>query len=195
MTMAIASPDTVTQAAALLRAGKLVAFPTETVYGLGADATDGAAVARVYAAKGRPTFNPLIVHVAEARWVAGMALPDGRFDKLARTFWPGPLTLIMRRRPDTTVAALASAGLDTIAVRAPDHPVALDILRAAATQGGEALHLDDALDEDSESRWFSLAKRRARDGRPGGRLAGDRRQGARGSRIARGQGDSVKIGE
>src|SRR5262249_22215642 len=88
-----ASHDAIQEAAEILRAGGLVAFPTETVYGLGGDATHGESVARVYAAKGRPTFNPLIVHVARPRWVAGLAEPDGRFDKLARRFWPGPLTM------------------------------------------------------------------------------------------------------
>ncbi len=125
-----ASPDAIAQAAEHLRAGELVAFPTETVYGLGGDATHAESVARVYAAKGRPSFNPLIVHVAHARWVLGMAQPDGRFDKLARTFWPGPLTMVLRRRADTPVAELVSGGLDTIAVRAPDHPVAQALLTA-----------------------------------------------------------------
>jgi L-threonylcarbamoyladenylate synthase len=87
-------------------------------------------VARVFAAKGRPSFNPLIVHVAEPTWVAGMAEPDGRFDKLARAFWPGPLTLVMKRRADCPVSRLVSAGLNTIAVRSPDHAVARDLLRA-----------------------------------------------------------------
>ena len=121
---------TIGQAAEALRAGKLVAFPTETVYGLGADATNAAAVARVFAVKGRPTFNPLIAHVADASWVAGLAHGDPRFDQLARRFWPGPLALILRRRDDTSVVDLVSAGLDTIAVRAPDHPVALELLNA-----------------------------------------------------------------
>ncbi len=125
-----ASHDTIQQAADILRAGGLVAFPTETVYGLGGDATQGEAVARIYAAKGRPQFNPLIVHVARPHWVAGMAEPDGRFDKLTRKFWPGPLTLVLRRRGDTPVSELVSAGLDTIAVRSPDHAVAQDLLNA-----------------------------------------------------------------
>src|SRR5262249_54044755 len=77
---------------------------------------------------GRPSFNPLIVHVAERTWVAGLAEPDGRFDKLARAFWPGPLTLVMKRRADCPVSELASAGLDTIAVRSPDHPIARALL-------------------------------------------------------------------
>jgi L-threonylcarbamoyladenylate synthase len=114
-------------AARILRDGGLLAFPTETVYGLGADATNGVAVARVFAAKGRPSFNPLIAHVrdlAEARALAEFnddALRLGRF-------WPGPLTLVLPRRPGCPVADLATAGLDTIAVRVPDHPVAQALL-------------------------------------------------------------------
>ncbi len=117
-------------AARVLAAGGLVAFPTETVYGLGADATNGEAVARLYDAKGRPSFNPLIAHVADA----GAALALARFDpaaqRLAAAFWPGPLTLVLPKRADCPVAALATAGLDTIAVRVPGHPVAHDILAA-----------------------------------------------------------------
>jgi L-threonylcarbamoyladenylate synthase len=129
VTPVAATDATIAEAARLLRAGKLVALPTETVYGLAADATQGEAVARIYEAKGRPSFNPLIVHVAERTWVAGLAEPDGRFDKLARAFWPGPLTLVMKRRSDCPVSELVSAGLDTIAVRAPDHPTAQSVLR------------------------------------------------------------------
>jgi L-threonylcarbamoyladenylate synthase len=130
MSIAAPSPEVITQAAAILRGGGLVAFPTETVYGLGGDATQDSAVEKIYAAKGRPAFNPLIVHVGAREWVAGLALPDGRFDKLARTFWPGPLTLVMHRRADAPVSSIISAGRDTIAVRMPDHPVARDILTA-----------------------------------------------------------------
>jgi len=128
--LAAPTPETIAEAAALLRAGQLVAFPTETVYGLGGDATQDVAVKAIYAAKGRPAFNPLIVHVGAPEWVAGIARPDGRFDKLARAFWPGPLTLVMLRRPDTPVSALVSAGRDSVAVRMPDHPVARNILAA-----------------------------------------------------------------
>lgn len=117
-------------AAAALRGGRLVAFPTETVYGLGADATSGTAVALVYAAKGRPAFNPLITHVADA--AHAMAL--GRFSddarKLAEAFWPGPLTLVVPRSGNCPVSLLASAGLDSIALRVPAHPVALAFLKA-----------------------------------------------------------------
>jgi L-threonylcarbamoyladenylate synthase len=120
------------QAAALaLREGKLVAFPTETVYGLGADATNDKAVALVYAAKGRPAFNPLITHVpdAEAAFALGEFTEDAQ--KLARAFWPGPLSLVVPRKADCPVSLLASAGLDSIAIRVPSHPVALDLLKAA----------------------------------------------------------------
>ncbi len=130
MTIAAAGPESVAEGARILRGGGLVAFPTETVYGLGGDATDGKAVARIFAAKGRPTFNPLIVHVAARAWVADLAETDARFEKLAAAFWPGPLTLILRRRQDCPASDLVSAGLDTIAVRMPDHAVAQELLRA-----------------------------------------------------------------
>src|ERR1043165_4430283 len=112
-----ANRDTIAAATRVLSDGGLVAFPTETVYGLGADATNGAAVARLYAAKGRPRFNPLIVHVADRT----AAQPLGKFDAaaaaLAAAFWPGPLTLVLPNTDDCPVAELATAGLDTIAVR------------------------------------------------------------------------------
>jgi len=122
--------DAVGEAARILRGGGLVAFPTETVYGLGADATQGKAVARIYEAKGRPSFNPLIVHVGGADWVNGLAVSDARFEKLAHAFWPGPLTLVMKRSASCPASELVSAGLDSIGLRCPDHPVALDILKA-----------------------------------------------------------------
>ena len=114
-----------------LRRGQLVAFPTETVYGLGADATNDAAVARLYAAKGRPSFNPLISHVAEtqAAFELGNFSDDAR--KLAKAFWPGPLTLVVPRAADCPVSLLASAGLPSLALRVPDHPLALQLLAAA----------------------------------------------------------------
>ena len=112
-----------------LAGGGLVAFPTETVYGLGADATNPAAIARLYQAKGRPAFNPLIAHVGDL----AAAREIGRFDaaatRLAEAFWPGPLTLVLPKTPDCAVADLATAGLDTVAVRVPEHPVAREILR------------------------------------------------------------------
>lgn len=122
----------VERAAALLRAGELVAFPTETVYGLGADARNGRAVAAVFEAKGRPHFNPLICHFPDAAAAFAEALPDGRARALAERFWPGPLTLVLPRRAECRVDLLAGAGLDTIAVRVPAHPLALALLRAAA---------------------------------------------------------------
>jgi L-threonylcarbamoyladenylate synthase len=118
----------IADAARCLAEGGLVAFPTETVYGLGADATNGAAVARLYAAKGRPSFNPLIAHVFDLAAARRLALFDASAEKLAKAFWPGPLTLVLKKRPGCPVADLATAGLDSIAVRVPQHPVALGIL-------------------------------------------------------------------
>ena len=120
----------VAEAATCLAAGGLVAFPTETVYGLGADATDGKAVARLYAAKGRPSFNPLIAHVADLKAARALANFDETAERLAAAFWPGPLTLVLKRSANCPVADLATAGLDSIAVRVPDHPVASALLRA-----------------------------------------------------------------
>jgi L-threonylcarbamoyladenylate synthase len=124
------SPDTIAKAAAILRDGGLVAFPTETVYGLGGDATQDASVEKIYAAKGRPSLNPLIVHVGARAWVNDIAQIDARFEKLASAFWPGPLTFVMLRRADCAVSKIVSAGLNSIAVRMPDHPVAHDLLLA-----------------------------------------------------------------
>ncbi len=126
-----ATAESIAEGAKILRAGGLVAFPTETVYGLGGDATQGKTVARIFEAKGRPAFNPLIVHVADISWVADLAETEGRFEKLARAFWPGPLTLVLRRRAGCPASELVSAGLDSIAVRMPNHPVALELLRGA----------------------------------------------------------------
>jgi L-threonylcarbamoyladenylate synthase len=120
-------------AAALIRAGELVAFATETVYGLGADARNGEAVAGIFEAKGRPHFNPLICHFPDAEAAWAEVRPDGRAWKLAEAFWPGPLTLVLPRRADCRVALLAGAGLDTLAVRVPAHEGALALLRAAGT--------------------------------------------------------------
>jgi L-threonylcarbamoyladenylate synthase len=126
-----ATPEAIAQAAAVLRAGGLVAFPTETVYGLGADATSGLAVAALYAAKGRPSFNPLIVHVPETAAASAIAVMTPLAQTLAAAFWPGPLTLVLARRANRIIADLATAGLDTIAVRVPAHPIAQALLRAA----------------------------------------------------------------
>ncbi len=120
----------IARAAEVLRQGSLVAFPTETVYGLGADACSDAAVARVFAAKGRPQFNPLISHVADlaAAEKLGVFTPAARV--LAQAFWPGPLTIVVERAPDCPVSLLASAGLSSIALRVPSHPVAQALLRS-----------------------------------------------------------------
>jgi len=125
------SPAALARAAALLRAGALVAFPTETVYGLGADARDGRAVAGIYAAKGRPSFNPLITHLPDAEAAFAEVVADDRARALAARFWPGPLTLVLPRRPDSRIDPLTAAGLDTLAVRVPAHPLALALLREA----------------------------------------------------------------
>jgi L-threonylcarbamoyladenylate synthase len=126
----MASPEDIAAAAQALREGKLVAFPTETVYGLGADATNDAAVARVYAAKRRPSFNPLIAHVPDsaAAFALGQFGPEAK--ALAQAFWPGPLSIVVPRGASCPVSLLASAGLDSIAIRVPSHPVALDLLKA-----------------------------------------------------------------
>lgn len=125
------SPDeeVVRRAVALLRQGELVAIPTETVYGLAGDARSDAAVARIFSAKGRPTFNPLICHVHSLDVLRDEVEISDKAKALAETFWPGPLTLVLPRRSGGSVSLLASAGLDTLAVRVPQHPVALEILR------------------------------------------------------------------
>jgi L-threonylcarbamoyladenylate synthase len=120
--------DAIDAAIACLSRGGLVAFPTETVYGLGADATDGRAVARLYAAKGRPAFNPLIAHVPDRNAAEMIARFDTDAARLAEALWPGPLTLVLPKAARCRVADLATAGLDTIAVRVPHHPVAQKIL-------------------------------------------------------------------
>ncbi len=128
MTVALPSPEVIANAARILKSGGLVAFPTETVYGLGGDATQDSAVEKIYAAKGRPSFNPLIVHVGAVEWVAEYAQADARFGKLALAFWPGPLTLVMNRRAESPLSKLVSAGRDSVALRMPDHPVARALL-------------------------------------------------------------------
>ena len=125
-----ADAGAVAEAARVLAAGGLVAFPTETVYGLGADATSGRAVARIYEAKGRPAFNPLIATVVDRAAAQALAHFNADAARLADAFWPGPLTLVLPKTADCAVAALATAGLDSIAVRVPDHAVARDILAA-----------------------------------------------------------------
>ncbi|WP_448658218.1 L-threonylcarbamoyladenylate synthase [Sphingomonas sp. CJ99] len=118
------------EAAALIGAGGCVAVPTETVYGLAADATDSQAVAGIYASKGRPSFNPLIVHVPDADAARRLAIFDDRADRLAAAFWPGPLTLVLPLRADSGIASLVTAGLDSIAVRVPAHRAMQGLLAA-----------------------------------------------------------------
>ncbi len=125
------SDKTLDEGARLLRAGQLVAFPTETVYGLGADATNGAAVAAIYAAKGRPQFNPLIAHVADTEAAKRHVELKGKALKLAQAFWPGPLTLVLPRLAGCKISELVTAGLDTVAIRVPSHKIARDLLRRA----------------------------------------------------------------
>ena len=119
------------QAAALLRAGELVAFGTETVYGLGADATNARAVAAIFTAKGRPHFNPLICHFPSAHAAFAHVRPNESALQLTAAFWPGPLTLVLPRKPGCPINLLAGAGLDTLAVRVPNHPAALALLEQA----------------------------------------------------------------
>jgi len=126
-----ATEEAIRQAAQALSRGEIVAFPTETVYGLGANALDGGAVAKVFAAKERPRFNPLIVHLPDLAAAETYAVFDATARKLAETFWPGPLSLVLPKRKDCGIAELVTAGLDTIALRAPNHPVAQALLAAA----------------------------------------------------------------
>jgi len=124
-----AAPRAINRAAELVKAGRLVAFPTETVYGLGGDATNERAVAEIFAAKGRPRFNPLIVHVRGLAEAERLAVFDDHARRVASRFWPGPLSLVLPRRGDSGLSLLASAGLDTVAVRAPAHEIAQALLR------------------------------------------------------------------
>lgn len=125
------NPESIARAADLLRRGELVAFPTETVYGLGADATNDTAVARIFEAKNRPSFNPLIAHVADAEAAAAYAEFSPMAETIATRYWPGPLTLVLPRRPDSGLSHLISAGLDTVAMRVPQHEGAQRLLRSA----------------------------------------------------------------
>ena len=131
LTRVVSAASHVAEAVAVLRSGGLVAFPTETVYGLGADATSGVAVARIYEAKGRPSFNPLIAHVSDL----AAAQREGDFGAealaLATAFWPGPLTLVVPVANSCSVSELARAGLATVALRVPSHPIARDLITQA----------------------------------------------------------------
>jgi L-threonylcarbamoyladenylate synthase len=147
-----ANRDAIAAGARVLSQGGLVAFPTETVYGLGADATNGAAVARLYAAKGRPRFNPLIAHVASANASLALARFSDEAKLLAGVFWPGPLTLVLPKADGCPVSELATAGLDSIAVRVPDHPIARDLLKAfgkpvVAPSANQSGHISPTLAE------------------------------------------------
>jgi L-threonylcarbamoyladenylate synthase len=126
-----ATAEAITDAGQLIRGGKLVAFPTETVYGLGCDATNGEAVAAVFAAKGRPGFNPLIIHVTSLGAAKTLVSFDGRARKIAENFWPGALTLVLPRTENCPVSLLAGAGLDTLAIRISTHPDARALIDAA----------------------------------------------------------------
>ena len=155
------SREAIVRAAVLLRAGRLVAFPTETVYGLGGDATNELAVAEIFAAKGRPRFNPLIVHVPDLAEAETYAVFNAPARRAAARFWPGPLTLVLPRRKGSGLSLLASAGLDTVAIRAPGHSGSQALLREAghpiaapsANRSGrvsptEAAHVADELGDD-----------------------------------------------
>jgi L-threonylcarbamoyladenylate synthase len=159
--IASAGAAAIARAAALLRAGRLVAFPTETVYGLGGDATNDHAVAAIFAAKARPRFNPLIVHVRDLTEAERLAVFNEPAHRAAVRFWPGPLTLVLPRRPGVAMSLLASAGLDAVAVRVPAHSVAQALLREAGRpiaapsanrSGGvsptEAAHVAEDLGDD-----------------------------------------------
>ena len=133
-----AAPGEIEHAACLLRAGGIVAFPTETVYGLGANVLDAAAVARIYAVKGRPGTSPLIVHVASIEMAKSLVANWPELaDRLARRFWPGPLTLVLEKKMETRseneplIPAIVTAGLPTVGLRMPAHPIALALIRAA----------------------------------------------------------------
>jgi L-threonylcarbamoyladenylate synthase len=128
MAVVAANAVSIAAAAKALRAGTLVAFPTETVYGLGADATNGLAVARIFEAKGRPRFNPLIVHVPSLEHAGLLSHITPLALQLAQAFWPGPLTLVLQKRAAGGLSDLVTAGLDTVAIRVPDHPLAKALL-------------------------------------------------------------------
>lgn len=130
MNLLTATDENIVKAAAVLKAGGLVAMPTETVYGLAGNALDGQAVAKIFETKGRPQFNPLIAHFAEAKDIHAYAVMNDKAQALAQAFWPGPLTLVLPRKKECAISELASAGLDTLAVRIPAHPVARKLIQA-----------------------------------------------------------------
>ncbi len=126
-----ATHDSIAEAAEILKNGGLVGMPTETVYGLAANALDGEAVAKIFEAKGRPSFNPLIIHVADMRQAMQYAEMNEYAQILISAFWPGPLTLILPRKKDSGISELATAGLDTIALREPAHPIAQGLIKTS----------------------------------------------------------------
>ena len=126
-----ATAETITEAADLIKSGELVVLPTETVYGLGANALDGEAVAKIFAAKNRPQFNPLIIHVSDVDTAAQYVEMDSVARKVADSFWPGPLTLILPRRAEGGISDLVTAGLETLAVRVPSHKVMRQVMKEA----------------------------------------------------------------
>ncbi len=126
-----ATPETIAEAGRFLAQGGPVAFPTETVYGLGGDATNDLAVAAIFSAKGRPTFNPLIVHVPSLALAERYGVFDERARRLAAAFWPGPFTMVVHKVAHCQISDLATAGLDTVAIRIPAHPIAHALMRAA----------------------------------------------------------------
>jgi L-threonylcarbamoyladenylate synthase len=145
-----ATVEGIARAAAILREGRLVAFGTETVYGLGGDATRAESVAAIFEAKRRPRFNPLISHYPSMDAAFAHVAADDRARLAGRAFWPGPLTLVLKRRADCPVALLAGAGLDTLAVRVPDHPVARAMLRQAGVPvAGPSANLSGAVSPTS----------------------------------------------
>ena len=125
--------STIEKASQIIKSGGLVSFPTETVYGLGADAFNSKAVAKIFEAKGRPNFNPLISHIAEMEMLTELARTDERVNSLAKQFWPGPLTFVLNRKNINTSFDLVCAGLPTLSVRMPNHPVALNLIKQSGT--------------------------------------------------------------
>ena len=150
-----ADPNGYARAAELLRGGELVAFPTETVYGLGGDATNDMAVARIFEAKGRPRFNPLIVHVDRIETVRDYVEWSHAAEVLASAFWPGPLTLVLPIRPGTGISGLVTAGLPSLAVRVPANPVARELLKAfgGPVAAPSATSKSEASEASSDEAW------------------------------------------
>ena len=133
MTIRKATPEAIAEASRILLSGGLVSFPTETVYGLGAVATNTDAVSKIFSIKGRPSINPLIVHVGSADWVSQFAETDDRYEKLARALWPGPISFVVKLKPDNTISKLVTAGLNTVAVRHPRGAIANELLTTVKT--------------------------------------------------------------